>query len=362
MATYRRIHQAEKLQKAFRHYGLGLNRPLKLPSSGRVCWPPVSGSARSCPGRYVRAVRWSRRRTGACSRSGTARCPTRSCWTAIRFARQRRCNVTIRDLVRQVLRHRPEHVVVGEVGGAVARRPCAGVQQPGTRLPRHRAREPRRSGALAPGDLRDAGDDALTLAVVCRGVVDRIEAAIHQAGRRSVIERESGIGRECTDRAGDPRGGGPRGRGAHSSRSTAPCSAPSCSTGSCSATAGARSRASGEREGLLAPSSGGTVFLGEVAELTPGGEDCTERLDRACRRGRVRPARQHGLGRRRTGHHPPGTVEADGAAQDRPHRSEPRTLRSRPCPARRAARCTGVDRLRPGAATRFPEQDSDTEN
>ena len=31
MATYRRIHQAEKLQKAFRHYGLGLNRPLKLP-------------------------------------------------------------------------------------------------------------------------------------------------------------------------------------------------------------------------------------------------------------------------------------------------------------------------------------------
>ena len=32
MATYRRIHQAEKLQKAFRHYGLGLDRPLKLPS------------------------------------------------------------------------------------------------------------------------------------------------------------------------------------------------------------------------------------------------------------------------------------------------------------------------------------------
>ena len=144
-------------------------------SSGRVCWPPVSGSARSCPGRHVRAVRWTRRRTGACSRSGTARCPTRSCWTAIRFARQRRCNVTIRDLVRQVLRHRTEHVVAGEVGGAVARRPCAGVQQPGTRLPRHRAREPRRSGALAPADLRDAGDDALTLAVVCRGVVDRID-------------------------------------------------------------------------------------------------------------------------------------------------------------------------------------------
>ena len=35
---------------------------------------------------------------------------------------------------------------------------------------------------------------------------------------------------------------------------------------------------------------------------------------------------------------------------------------SRRSVARRAARCTGVDRLRPGAATRFPEQDSDTEN
>ena len=35
MATYRRIHQAEKLQKAFRHYGLGLNLPLKLPLKDR---------------------------------------------------------------------------------------------------------------------------------------------------------------------------------------------------------------------------------------------------------------------------------------------------------------------------------------
>ena len=42
MATYRRIHQAEKLQKAFRHYGLGLNRPLKLPTRIPVFAPGTS--------------------------------------------------------------------------------------------------------------------------------------------------------------------------------------------------------------------------------------------------------------------------------------------------------------------------------
>ena len=94
-------------------------------------------------------------------------------------------DVTIRDLVRHVLRHRLDHIVVGSGrrrGLPTLRRPSTTVH--GGSLATVHANHAA-DCALAPGDLRDAGDDALPSAVACRGVVDGIEAVIHQAGRRS---------------------------------------------------------------------------------------------------------------------------------------------------------------------------------
>ena len=71
------------------------------------------------------------------------------------------------------------------------------------RLPRHRAREPRRSGALAPGDLRDAGDDALPSAVACRGVVDGSSSMTPRRGATSgaTTTRRAARPRKCRGRA-----------------------------------------------------------------------------------------------------------------------------------------------------------------
>ena len=89
-------------------------------------------------------------------------------------------NVTIRDLVRHALRHRPDHIVVGEVRGAEA----ADLLQ---------ALNTGHGGALATVHANNAAaalsrlatcamqaSDALPWAVVCRGIVDGIEAVIHQ--------------------------------------------------------------------------------------------------------------------------------------------------------------------------------------
>ena len=88
--------------------------------------------------------------------------------------------VTIRDLVRHALRHRPDHIVVGEVRGAEA----ADLLQ---------ALNTGHGGSLATVHANNAiaalsrlatcamqASDALPWAVVCRGVVDGIEAVIHQ--------------------------------------------------------------------------------------------------------------------------------------------------------------------------------------
>ena len=95
-----------------------------------------------------------------------------------------------RDLVRHALRHRPDHIVVGEVRGAEA----ADLLQ---------ALNTGHGGSLATVHANNAAaalsrlatcamqaSDALPWTVVCRGVVDGIEAVIHQTrtpeGRRRV--------------------------------------------------------------------------------------------------------------------------------------------------------------------------------
>ena len=89
-------------------------------------------------------------------------------------------DVTIRDLVRHALRHRPDHIVVGEVRGAEA----ADLLQ---------ALNTGHGGSLATVHANNAAaalsrlatcamqaSDAIPWAVVCRGIVDGIEAVIHQ--------------------------------------------------------------------------------------------------------------------------------------------------------------------------------------
>ena len=97
--------------------------------------------------------------------------------------------VTIRDLVRHALRHRPDHIVVGEVRGAEA----ADLLQ---------ALNTGHGGSLATVHANNAAaalsrlatcamqaSDALPWTVVCRGVVDGIEAVIHQARTPEGVRR-----------------------------------------------------------------------------------------------------------------------------------------------------------------------------
>lgn len=90
-------------------------------------------------------------------------------------------DVTIRDLVRHSLRHRPDHIVVGEVRGAEA----SDLLQ---------ALNTGHGGSLATVHANDATSalsrlascamqarDALPWSVICRGVVDGIAAVIHQS-------------------------------------------------------------------------------------------------------------------------------------------------------------------------------------
>ena len=97
--------------------------------------------------------------------------------------------VTIRDLVRHALRHRPDHIVVGEVRGAEA----ADLLQ---------ALNTGHGGSLATVHANNAAaalsrlatcamqaSDALPWTVVCRGVVDGIEAVIHQTRTPEGVRR-----------------------------------------------------------------------------------------------------------------------------------------------------------------------------
>ncbi|MCY4078371.1 MAG: ATPase, T2SS/T4P/T4SS family, partial [Acidobacteria bacterium] len=90
-------------------------------------------------------------------------------------------DVTIRDLVRHALRHRPDHIVVGEVRGAEAADLLQALNtgHGGSLATVHANHAEAALSRLATCAMQ-AGD-ALPWAVVCRGVVDGIELVVHQA-------------------------------------------------------------------------------------------------------------------------------------------------------------------------------------
>ena len=88
--------------------------------------------------------------------------------------------VTIRDLVRHALRHRPDHIVVGEVRGAEAADLLQALNTGhGGSLATVHANHATAALSRLASCAMQAGD-ALPFSVVCRGVVDGIEAVIQQ--------------------------------------------------------------------------------------------------------------------------------------------------------------------------------------
>ena len=89
-------------------------------------------------------------------------------------------DVTIRDLVRHALRHRPDHIVVGEVRGAAAADLLQALNtgHGGSLATVHANNATAALSRLATCAMQASGE--LPWAVVCRGVVDGIAAVIHQ--------------------------------------------------------------------------------------------------------------------------------------------------------------------------------------
>ena len=98
-------------------------------------------------------------------------------------------DVTIRDLVRHALRHRPDHIVVGEVRGAEAADLLQALNtgHGGSLSIVHANNAAASLSRLATCAMQ--ASDALPWAVVCRGVVDGIEAVIHQTPAPEGIRR-----------------------------------------------------------------------------------------------------------------------------------------------------------------------------
>ena len=97
--------------------------------------------------------------------------------------------VTIRDLVRHALRHRPDHVVVGEVRGAEAADLLQALNtgHGGSLATVHANNAEAALSRLATCAMQ--ASDALPWTVVCRGVVDGIEAVIHQTRTPEGVRR-----------------------------------------------------------------------------------------------------------------------------------------------------------------------------
>ena len=97
--------------------------------------------------------------------------------------------VTIRDLVRHALRHRPDHIVVGEVRGAEAADLLQALNtgHGGSLATVHANNAEAALSRLATCAMQ--ASDALPWTVVCRGVVDGIEAVIHQTRTSEGVRR-----------------------------------------------------------------------------------------------------------------------------------------------------------------------------
>ncbi len=97
--------------------------------------------------------------------------------------------VTIRDLVRHALRHRPDHIVVGEVRGAEAADLLQALNtgHGGSLATVHANNAEAALSRLATCAMQ--ASDGLPWTVVCRGVVDGIEAVIHQTRTPQGVRR-----------------------------------------------------------------------------------------------------------------------------------------------------------------------------
>ena len=95
--------------------------------------------------------------------------------------------VTIRDLVRHALRHRPDHIVVGEVRGAEAADLLQALNtgHGGSLATVHANNAEAALSRLATCAMQ--ASDALPWTVVCRSVIDGIEAVIHQTRTREGV-------------------------------------------------------------------------------------------------------------------------------------------------------------------------------
>ena len=97
--------------------------------------------------------------------------------------------VTIRDLVRHALRHRPDHIVVGEVRGAEAADLLQALNtgHGGSLATVHANHATAALSRLASCAMQ--ASDALPWSVVCRSVVDGIEAVVQQTRTAAGVRR-----------------------------------------------------------------------------------------------------------------------------------------------------------------------------
>ena len=112
-------------------------------------------------------------------------------------------SVTIRDLVRHALRHRPDHIVVGEVRGAEAADLLQALNtgHGGSLTTIHANNATSALSRLASCAMQAGG---LPWEVVCRSVVDGIALIVHTsriAGRRAVEEARELHGWRAKDNA-----------------------------------------------------------------------------------------------------------------------------------------------------------------
>ena len=139
--------------------------------------------------------------------------------------------VTIRDLVRHALRHRPDHIVVGEVRGAEAADLLQALNtgHGGSLATVHANNATAALSRLASCAMQ--ASDALPFSVVCRGVVDGIEAVIQQTRSPEGVRKVSQMVRvRDYDAAANrwivedvwPVATGAKRRGCESQRHTAP--------------------------------------------------------------------------------------------------------------------------------------------